>query len=516
VGPQGAQGPQGDTGITGAIGEMGFKGDTGPTGPVGPRGAQGATGDDGNLGSQGLTGLVGPRGNTGPIGPDGSAGAQGPQGTTGSFGTRIYGLDAVRLATATGLPAYSPVGSSSLLAAAAGPLSIDGVAVAAGNRVLVKDESCTGPTGAYNGLYAVTAPGSTGTPDVPSVPAPPVFTGTTFTVGAGQTYSTLALALDATSTVVAGSRLEIHGALTEIVTINRSLEIFSTDKSENSILFDTIGSVINIISTDPSLIVYIHDLTVINNNAADTDSGGNSACITVNPLDNSNISGPQNIYIDNCILRHPRNGIVVWGHSWTVSNSTFNGNVFSTNTTLVPIRARGLGSQSSPNQSSFISNNTFNSTAVTTSSPTRGTYPIVMDTQETSTNIAGWQGNMVIRNNTIIGTPTAYINVGTLISPFTMIRQSGSKTGYTIGNDQLSLHLIENNFSVDYNQYPVYLITDNSSTKKYFDFFKLLNIYGNQFGRKVADSPQYGALLLTAISGSQNDIRTPTATNTWL
>lgn len=76
------------------------------------------------------------------------------------------GLDwkqSVRLATAAALPANTAAGSGvgkTLTADANGALTVDGVAVATGNRILVKDEA----TGADNGIYVVTQTGSAGTP----------------------------------------------------------------------------------------------------------------------------------------------------------------------------------------------------------------------------------------------------------------------------------------------------------------------------------------------------------------
>ena len=78
----------------------------------------------------------------------------------------VNGLDwknSVRLATAAALPSNTAAGSGvgkTLTATANGALSVDGVAVANGDRILVKNEA----TGANNGLYVVTDLGSAGTP----------------------------------------------------------------------------------------------------------------------------------------------------------------------------------------------------------------------------------------------------------------------------------------------------------------------------------------------------------------
>jgi hypothetical protein len=78
------------------------------------------------------------------------------------------GLDvktSVRLATVAALAANTAAGSGvgkTLTANANGALSVDGVAVAVNDRILVKDEA----TAANNGIYGVTDAGSAGTPYV--------------------------------------------------------------------------------------------------------------------------------------------------------------------------------------------------------------------------------------------------------------------------------------------------------------------------------------------------------------
>jgi hypothetical protein len=68
--------------------------------------------------------------------------------------------DSVRLATAAALPAHTRAGST-LTASANAALSVDGVAVANGDRVLVKNEAASH---LEHGIYVVTDKGSGGTP----------------------------------------------------------------------------------------------------------------------------------------------------------------------------------------------------------------------------------------------------------------------------------------------------------------------------------------------------------------
>ena len=66
----------------------------------------------------------------------------------------------VRLATVSALPAYAPSGSGVgkiLQANANGALSVDGIGVVYGDRILVKNE--TGVSRVHNGIYTVTNPG---------------------------------------------------------------------------------------------------------------------------------------------------------------------------------------------------------------------------------------------------------------------------------------------------------------------------------------------------------------------
>lgn len=67
-----------------------------------------------------------------------------------------------RVATTTDLPAHGAISGNIITASANGVLSIDGVTVVNGNRILVKNEG--GGTHLENGIYVVTDTGSVGTP----------------------------------------------------------------------------------------------------------------------------------------------------------------------------------------------------------------------------------------------------------------------------------------------------------------------------------------------------------------
>lgn len=112
----------------------------GPEGPEGPKGEKGATGSTGEKGATGSTGPEGAKGETGIPGP--------------SSGNLI----AVRAATTAALATNTLVGNV-LEATVNGALAAqDGVSLAVGNFLLVKNEA----EGKKNGVYEVTSLGAAG------------------------------------------------------------------------------------------------------------------------------------------------------------------------------------------------------------------------------------------------------------------------------------------------------------------------------------------------------------------
>lgn len=121
-----------------------MRGETGPIGPTGPQGATGSTGVKGDTGATGSTGATGATGGTGP---------------TGAAGPTSGGLILVRAATTAALATNTAPTTTTLEASANGALaSQDGIALAVGDRLLVKNEA----TGSHNGVYEVTSLGAAG------------------------------------------------------------------------------------------------------------------------------------------------------------------------------------------------------------------------------------------------------------------------------------------------------------------------------------------------------------------
>jgi hypothetical protein len=178
TGTTGNTGSQGTTGTQGLTGTTGAQGTTGTTGLQGLTGTTGAQGTTGTTGAQGTTGTQGTQGITGNTGIQGTTGAQGIQGTnagilsvgsglslsgggeltvdTTTIATRAYvdataqGLDvkqSVRVATTT---------TGTLATSFANGQVVDGITLATGDRILIKNQSA----GADNGIYTVNASGA--------------------------------------------------------------------------------------------------------------------------------------------------------------------------------------------------------------------------------------------------------------------------------------------------------------------------------------------------------------------
>lgn len=110
----------------------------GTQGTVGAQGTQGTQGVQGTLGTTGAQGTQGTQGTVGSQGTQGTAGSTGAQGTTGATGSTVV----VLAATTTNITL-------------SGTQTVDGIALVAGDRVLVKDQTAS----ANNGVYVVVSGG---------------------------------------------------------------------------------------------------------------------------------------------------------------------------------------------------------------------------------------------------------------------------------------------------------------------------------------------------------------------
>ena len=153
----------------------GADGNQGPTGPAGAVGAVGPQGPQGVAGVQGLPGWPGPQGVEGPQGPQGVPGVQGLPGWPGPQG------------------AIGPAGPQG----PAGPSGIVYKGVWSQNSSYVANSLVKHEGKAYFCIADVGPSGSSG--PVPPAMTFPATSGTTLTVGSGQTYDSLQAAADAAS-----------------------------------------------------------------------------------------------------------------------------------------------------------------------------------------------------------------------------------------------------------------------------------------------------------------------------
>jgi hypothetical protein len=148
TGATGYTGYSGYTGYTGAPGtavNTGATGYTGFTGYTGPDGFASSTGATGYTGYTGDTGYTGPAGAVSATGATGYTGYTGPTGFTGYTGPDIIGsYNQVKVASTANMVILTSVNAGDV---------IDGVTLADGDRVFVKDQTA----GAENGIYIVSS-----------------------------------------------------------------------------------------------------------------------------------------------------------------------------------------------------------------------------------------------------------------------------------------------------------------------------------------------------------------------
>lgn len=156
----GATGPVGACGVSGVAGACGVSGVAGACGVSGVAGACGVSGVAGACGVSGVSGVTGVPGTNGACGVSGVSGVSGIAGPSGPVGNQVY-KESVELATVAALPTniYSNGSSgvgATLTGTAFGALTIDGVTVVLGDRVLIKNEADQ----THNGVYDVTTVGA--------------------------------------------------------------------------------------------------------------------------------------------------------------------------------------------------------------------------------------------------------------------------------------------------------------------------------------------------------------------
>ena len=189
------------------------------------------------------------------------------------------------------------------------------------------------------------ASGNDSFPATPSVPAAPTFSGTLRVVD-GVTYSTVTAALAAST---AGDRIRIDVNTSETLTIDKSIEIFST--SSNSLTSSSFTSSV-MISAGVSN-VYLHDFEIVNSNTA----ASFALCISAFTQTVSVPNGSTGLRFSGMTVTYAYTGISIAADGWIVNNC-----VFKANTTTPGQAVYAIVNYGSANNT-YIASNNFHSTA---------------------------------------------------------------------------------------------------------------------------------------------------------
>mgnify|MGYP001591228078 CR=1 FL=1 len=235
-------------------------------------------------------------------------------------------------------------------------------------------------------------------PATPASPAP--FVGTVRAVPG--TFATVALAITG---AIAGDIIEIAAGsiITEAgtVTIDKSLEIRGVNRATSIVEGPAVLTAALLQVAAGVTNVYIHTLTVRNNQTPSTDGGGQSSCITVPTQRAATPNGSVGIYIDDCDIVHPKMGISIDADGWVIRNCAFTCVVAASATTVRPIANYGTASNC------FIDGCTF--TCTTDVTPRTAMINIFGVGPRDVSFFTGQSGALILRDCVQVGTCRGYI-----------------------------------------------------------------------------------------------------------
>jgi len=235
-------------------------------------------------------------------------------------------------------------------------------------------------------------------PATPAAPAP--FVGTVRAVPG--TYATVAAAIAA---AVAGDIIEVAAAslITEAGTVNidKSLEIRGVDRATSVVEGPAVltAALFNILTGVNG--VYIHTLTIRNNQTPATDGGGLSSCISAPTQRAATPLGSTGLYIADCNIVHPKQGIAIDANGWVIRDCAFTCVVAAAATTVRSIVDYGTAN------TCFIDTCTFTCTADVT--PRTQMMNIYSTGPRDISFFTGQSGALIVRNCVQVGTCRGYI-----------------------------------------------------------------------------------------------------------
>lgn len=215
-------------------------------------------------------------------------------------------------------------------------------------------------------------------PTTPSVPAAPTFSGTLRVVD-GVTYSTITAALAAST---AGDRIRLDIDISDVVTVDKSIEIFST--SAKKLTSTSFGTTLTINAGVSN--VYLHDFEVENSNAP----ASFASCITALTQTVSVPNGSTGLRMSGLTVTYPHVGAYIAADGWVINGCTFKCNTTTPGQAIYPVVNYGSAG------TCYIASNNWHSTAENA----RVTC-VYQDKNLVSGYYSGHSGTMVVSGNTI-------------------------------------------------------------------------------------------------------------------
>jgi len=297
-------------------------------------------------------------------------------------------------------------------------------------------------------------------PPTPSVPAAPTFSGTLRVVD-GVTYSTATAALAAST---AGDRIRLDVDTSETLTIDKSIEIFSSSAKKLTSSSFTSSVVIDAGVSN----VYLHDFEIVNSNTA----ASFALCISAFTQTLLVPNGSTGLRFSNMIVTYAYTGISIAADGWIVNNCTF-----KANTTTPGQAVYAVVNYGSANDTFIVSNN-FHSTAENA----RVTCVYAARTLSGGYN-TGHSGTTVVSGNTIT------LNAAVTLSHFYwQLSVTPPGAAPTPVANAMNLYLTSNVISTWANGGIFRIVNDASEGLDPLSFFATLVVDGNTQGAGTVET----------------------------
>jgi hypothetical protein len=300
-------------------------------------------------------------------------------------------------------------------------------------------------------------------PATPSVPAAPTFSGTLRVVD-GVTYSTVTAALAAST---AGDRIRMDVNTSETLTIDKSIEIFSS--SAKSLTSSSFVSSVTINAGVSN--VYLHDFEIVNSNTA----ASFALCISAINQTLALPNGPTGLRFSNMTVTYAYTGISIAADGWIINGCTFKANTTTPGQAVYAIVNYGSANDT------FIASNNFHSTAENA----RVTCVYAASTPSGGYN-TGHSGTTVVSGNTIT------LNAAVTLSHFYwQLSVTPPGAAPTPVANAMNLYLTSNVISTWANGGIFRIVNDASESLDPLSFFATLVLDSNTQGAGTTETGMF-------------------------